>query len=78
MGYFSNGTEAEIYQEQYCRRCWHSRNETEGCPVWLLHLLHNYGRGEKATAILSVLIPEVGITNGKCTMFVPLEEVDAD
>ena len=35
MGSFSNGTEGEIYQEEYCYKCIHE----DGCPIWDLHFL---------------------------------------
>jgi len=40
MGYFSNGSESEMYARQYCARC---VNWQDGaCPVFGLHFLHNY------------------------------------
>ncbi len=45
MGYFSNGTEGEMYAEEYCSRCVHWKDNgsgCHGCPVWDLHFLHNY------------------------------------
>lgn len=68
MGYFSNGTEGEMYQERWCSRCLHHK----GCAVWLLHLLHNYDECNKPDSFLHTLIPcsEEGVGNEKCTMFV--------
>ncbi len=37
MGTFSNGTEGEIYQEQYCLKCINYKDY--GCPIWDLHFL---------------------------------------
>lgn len=69
MGYFSNGTEGAIFQEQYCIRCVHDRNED--CRIWLLHLLHNGAKESSETQhILDTLMPrsEDGLTN-TCAMF---------
>jgi hypothetical protein len=66
MGYFSNGTEGEDYQQEYCVRCQHFND----CAVWDAHLLHNYDECNKRDSILHDLIPrgERGM-NGKCRMF---------
>ena len=82
MGYFSNGTEGQIYEEAYCLRCIHyGPEEGPGCPVWFAHLLYAYeecNSDSNAKAMLDMLIPRVphtfedGIThdiNGECTMF---------
>lgn len=69
MGYFSNGTEGEMYHEAYCSRCIHDVNED--CVVWLLHLLHNYDDCNNDESILHSLIPREGIHNLECTMFFP-------
>ncbi len=42
MGYFSNGTEGEIYQEQWCNHCIHRPTQEKGCAVWDAHLLLSY------------------------------------
>lgn len=72
MAYFSNGTEGELYREQYCARCVHEPT----CPVWLLHLTRNYAESNNPDSILHVLIPmrKDGFA-GKCTMFVTAEQV---
>ncbi len=67
MGYFSNGTERMIYQEEYCTRCVHDINED--CAVWSTHILHNYKERNKKDSILHILIPRKGIQNEKCRMF---------
>lgn len=82
MGYFSNGTEGEGYLESYCYRCVHWKDVGDGrgvgCPVWDLHLMHNYKECNNKGSFLHVLIPRVttkaddGIDfphNGECTMF---------
>jgi len=67
MGYFSNGTEGEVYGEQYCSRCVHGQK----CPVMLLHLLHNYDECNNEESMLHVLIPRSkdGVGNEQCAMF---------
>lgn len=66
MGYFSNGTEGELYEERYCNRCIH---QDDPCAVWLLHMLHNYDECNNKDSMLHVLIPINGITNERCKMF---------
>lgn len=67
MGYFSNGTEGEMYVDQVCSKCVHN----EGCTVMALHMMHNYAECNKPDSFLHVLIPrrENGLGNKKCTMF---------
>ena len=76
MGYFPNGTSGMAYEEQYCDRCAHNQDEENGCPVWVLHLQHNYD--EKKRTLLNVLIPmaDDGITNLECRMFIEAERVE--
>lgn len=72
MGYFSNGTEGEMYEAAYCRRCRHyGPVDGPGCTVWLLHLLHNYGQEGAVKEMLTALIPRTadGIGNQQCRMF---------
>lgn len=64
MGYFSNGTEGELYVERYCSRCKHWEDDgpdrIEGCPVWDLHILFAYeecNSSSNAKAMLDTLIP---------------------
>lgn len=70
MGYFSNGTEGMIYEEHFCFRCIHDKDE-DGCAVWLAHMLRNYDECNKKDSILHLLIPrdEESGRNGKCRMF---------
>ena len=69
MAYFSNGTEGELYEARYCRRCVHDINQD--CPIILLHLMRNYEDCNNPDSILHVLIPRNGIENAKCRMFWP-------
>ena len=73
MGYFSNGTEGEMYEEEYCSHCDHDANED--CAVLLAHLIHNYAECNKEDSILHMLIPRTGdgLGNEKCKMFTPLK-----
>lgn len=70
MGYFSNGTEGEIYYEDYCIRCVHDRDND--CPVWNAHLLYSYRDCNDETSILHMLIPRSKdhLSNEACLMFV--------
>jgi hypothetical protein len=73
VGYFSNGTEGEVYEAQYCAKCLH-RDGPDGnssCSVMLAHLLHNYDECNKPESILHLLIPRAkdGVGNERCTLF---------
>lgn len=68
MGYFSNGTEGEYYQERYCSRCVHDKNQD--CPIWTAHLMLNYQECNKPDSILHMLIPRDGIRNLPCRLFI--------
>lgn len=79
MGYFSNGTEAEMYEERFCSRCIHHDREIgvdPPCPVWLSHILFAYeecNNASNAKEMLDMMIPrtEDGIDNKECAMFHP-------
>jgi hypothetical protein len=75
MAYFSNGTEGMDYQHNYCNQCLHDAKQN--CPVWLLHLMHNYDECNKPDSFLHVLIPRSkdGLSNEQCTMYVPNAEL---
>lgn len=66
MGYFSNGTEGEMYADEWCSKCIHEKH----CAVWDAHFLYNYRECNKKESILDVLIPRNGIWNSKCRMFI--------
>jgi len=69
MGYFSNGTEGDCYERQYCNRCVHEDAE-KGCAVMLAHVLHNYEECNKEDSILHILIPrKADGFNDQCAMF---------
>lgn len=65
MGYFSNGTEGQCYEEQFCEKCVHY----EGCAVWALHLAYNYDEANKKDSFLHAMIPYRDGFNKKCSMF---------
>lgn len=74
MGYFSNGSEGDMYEAQYCARCVHS-NDENGCPVMLAHVLYAYeecNSKSNAAHILTMLIPprkDQPAFNDQCAMF---------
>lgn len=75
MGYFSNGTEGEMYMARWCERCVHWRDDKDGrgdgCPIWDLHLLYNYDQHKKPSTerALAMFIPYVDGHNSQCVMF---------
>jgi hypothetical protein len=76
MGYFSNGAEGEMYEEEYCNRCIHGpeQNPDSMCTVWSLHMLLNYELcnapdNNPGRIALDMLIPRRDIHNEQCTMF---------
>lgn len=73
MGYFSNGAEGMLYEEEWCDRCTHQG----GCAVWMAHLIHNYDECNKENSILHMLIPRAknGLGNEQCRMFLPADPV---
>ena len=70
MGYFSNGTEGEMYREKYCDRCVNNGDEKgeDGCAVWDAHLIYNGEDGPEP--VLNMLIPrDADGWNKQCRMF---------
>lgn len=74
MGYFSNGTEQMMYDEQYCSNCI-NQGEDGGCPIMDLHFLYGYELCNEKEHIgkkmLDHLIPmtEDGLWCDECSMF---------
>ena len=68
MGYFSNGSEGDEYEAEYCDKCMHYDN----CSVLIAHMLYNYEECNNPKSILHILIPRTadGLHNKKCTMFI--------
>lgn len=78
MGYFSNGTEGDMYEEEYCNHCVHE-DEEKGCAVMLAHLIHNYKECNKKDSILHMLIPrDAQGFNEKCRMFIERKAVKVE
>lgn len=76
MGYFSNGTEFEMFESKFCRRCIHEENaQGHGCPIIGLHLELNYKECNNKDSLLHRLIPRTpnGCGNETCVMFHPKE-----
>jgi len=86
MAYFPNGTSGMDYEERYCANCVHGSEDGPYCPIWELHVLHNYeqcGKGRTAQAwktVLSTLIPETkdGLGAEQCSMFLAKADCEAD
>ena len=77
MGYFANGTEGLMYEEDYCAKCAH----VDGCPVWDAHLLFSYDlcneQKHPGKVILDMLIPPMKDRPGnkRCTMFIAADRL---
>jgi hypothetical protein len=77
VGYFSNGSEGDIYQEAYCDRCVNWRDEGdgrgEGCPIIDIHLCYcgEQLKNETIRHILNALIPRGESDNKECRCFYP-------
>jgi hypothetical protein len=73
MGYFSNGTEAEIYENEYCRKCVHYYKDDgiDPCAIMAAHVFYQDVDcwRDCAEEILDMLIPREGAHNGQCTLF---------
>jgi hypothetical protein len=84
MGYFSNGTENDMYVAEWCSHCIHGQDEQKPCHVMDLHWIWNYDQhGKDAVSQakaegLTILIPrdKEGF-NEECTMFVRNEARNA-
>lgn len=86
MAYFSNGTEGDRYQAEYCRHCmfWVGDDlkigSDVGCPIWQVHELYVGDADWQPT--LDMLIPMVpkvinGIAHsfpGECVGFFRREQ----
>ena len=79
MGYFSNGTEGDMYEARWCDRCVHQNGPDgeSGCAVWLAHMIKNYDDCNDDGSILHILIPKTkdGLGNEKCRMFWDKQQV---
>lgn len=70
MGYFSNGTESDTYEEHYCNRC-ENNDKEKGCWILNEHMMYNYDECNNKDSYLHKLIPrsEDGLRNEQCVMF---------
>ena len=57
MGYFANGTEWMMYEEEYCVRCVHELGPEYGCPCSDAHSHWNYDECNNDDSILHKMIP---------------------
>jgi hypothetical protein len=86
VGYFANGTEGEMFEQQWCSRCVHSDwrpgkefgdADNPPCPVWLAHSLHSYhlcnSPDDPGKQILDMLIP-IKLVTAKDGIEVPVNE----
>lgn len=74
MGYFSNGTEGDLYEKTVCRGCVFYARHTDDdpttyCPVLLAHALYQHHQDTPAEDVLDLLIPRAGVKNEQCAMF---------
>lgn len=77
MGYFSNSTEGDMWEHQWCDRCVHRPNydpeNWQDCPILKIHCLFNYrqmeNKEESLKEVLSILIPVDNTDNLKCSLF---------
>lgn len=72
MGYFPNGTDAEIYKEAYCYQCvnWKDDGNGFGCAIMDIHFVSNYDECNNKNSILHILIPrDKDGSNKECRMF---------
>ena len=69
MAYFSNGAEGMDYRARYCDNCVH--DVKCDCPIWNLHLTHNYEECNKQGSFLDALIPRSKdrLSNEQCKLF---------
>jgi len=90
MGYFSNGTEGNCFEERWCSRCHHDAAyrayvadgekgpRPEPCPVWNAHLLFSYDlcnkKDDPGKVVLDMLIERTDLVN-RCVMFVPADAI---
>ena len=73
MGYFSNGSEGEYYESEYCSKCVHypGSEDDGGCAVLIAHMIYNYDECNNKDSILHILIPrDTKGNNEKCQMFI--------
>jgi hypothetical protein len=69
MGYFSNETEASLYESKYCQQCVHM-HEYYGCPCMQAHWRWGYDYCNDKDNLLHKMIPRgEGGRNERCVFF---------
>jgi hypothetical protein len=64
MAYFSNGTEGDMYEAEYCERCVHhvlwEKEGDRDCAVLEVHAVYNcdQNKNDMVADVLGTLIPE--------------------
>lgn len=75
MGYFPNGTSAEIFECKFCQHCVnHSTENGEGCAVYGAHLIYNYDQHDKGQGKLKGVLDMLIDENDVCQMFKAQDE----
>lgn len=69
MGYFSNGTEGEIYYAKYCSGCRHDDGDEKLCPIWTMHLIHNGDDDMSDTLGMFIPVDDRTGENKRCLFF---------
>lgn len=80
MAYFSNSSEAEVYENKWCKKCmnYRTRGNHYGCPILDLHwfcdpnVFHDDDSRERK--LLDSLIPMKDGYPSRCSMFFVLSE----
>lgn len=78
MGYFSNGTEGQMYEERYCSRCTHGQDR-DPCTIMNAHFVAASFSGWADDAspmrmVLDMLIPmDEEHYNKRCTMMMEVK-----
>lgn len=81
MGYFSNGSEGDYYQSEYCDHCVHDTRNDESidcCPVWEMHEMLNDEKEIRIRIVLNNFIPRDKQGNKQCVMFIKKGEEHND
>ena len=78
MGYFSNSSEAEIYENTHCRKCVHyyRGDGIDPCAIRAAHFFHQ--EQGAARDVLDILIPRELGQNGQCALFYEVSHEHTD
>lgn len=69
MGHFSNGIEGEIYYAKYCNGCRHDDGDSNLCPIWTMHLIHNGDDDMNDTLGMFIPVDDRTGRNQECLFF---------